>query len=202
VPAHHRWAFLFFRARINKSAGYPVPIKAIPTRYAGRAFRSRLEARWAVLLDHVAAEWQHEPQGFDLGEHGCYLPDFSVQPLGRPELWLEVKPKGMHYAQLQALARETETHAFVVGEPALRSDVIAYLRPGFALRHITVEELIAHLGVRDRLDTIAASNKALSARFEHGETPRRPAKPGGRGPRAYVRPESLLTETRRDWSAW
>lgn len=51
-------------------------IKAIETRYAGYLFRSRLEARWAVFFDALGIKWEYEPEGYDLGEAGWYLPDF------------------------------------------------------------------------------------------------------------------------------
>jgi hypothetical protein len=65
---------------------------------------------------------------------------------------------------------------------------------------MSVEELLRQLGITDRLTLQAASNTALSARWEHGEQPRRPRKPGGRGPRAYQRAEGLLERsTDHDW---
>lgn len=76
-------------------------IAAIPTRYAGCHFRSRLEARWAVFFDALGIRWEFEPEGFTgcLGEG--YLPDFWLD-LGADEhlsgalrergLYAEVKP--------------------------------------------------------------------------------------------------------------
>lgn len=52
-------------------------IKAIQTRYAGCHFRSRLEARWAVFMDHLGIGWEYEPEGFETSA-GPYLPDFKV----------------------------------------------------------------------------------------------------------------------------
>ena len=67
-------------------------IKAIPTRYKGYHFRSRLEARWAVFFDRMCIKYAYEHQGYDLGEAGWYLPDFEVTtPQGRT-MWYEVKP--------------------------------------------------------------------------------------------------------------
>lgn len=63
-------------------------IKAITTRYRGYNFRSRLEARWAVFFDEMGIRWDYEPQGFDMGEYGPYLPDFW---LPRYDAWVEVK---------------------------------------------------------------------------------------------------------------
>lgn len=54
-------------------------IKAIETVYKGYRFRSRLEARWAVFFDAMGFDWSYEPQGFDLGKLGWYLPDFVLR---------------------------------------------------------------------------------------------------------------------------
>lgn len=62
-------------------------IKAIPTKYGGVIFRSRLEARWAAFFDLVGWKWQYEP--FDLDG---WAPDFRLSfPSGRDAL-IEVKP--------------------------------------------------------------------------------------------------------------
>ena len=56
---------------------------AIPTRYAGVEFRSRLEARWAAFFDLVDIDWDYEP--LDLAG---YILDFVI---GGSEL-VEIKP--------------------------------------------------------------------------------------------------------------
>ena len=61
---------------------------AIETQFKGYRFRSRLEARYAVMFDALGFEWQYEPEGFDLGELGCYLPDFF---LPKHNVWKEIK---------------------------------------------------------------------------------------------------------------
>lgn len=63
-------------------------IVAIPTIFSGVTFRSRLEARWALLLDALGVAWRYEAEGFNLPS-GYYLPDFW---LPEPRLWLEIKP--------------------------------------------------------------------------------------------------------------
>jgi hypothetical protein len=63
-------------------------IAAIPTRYAGCHFRSRLEARWAVFFDTLGIRWEYEPEGYELSNGECYLPDFWLPAI---EVWLEVK---------------------------------------------------------------------------------------------------------------
>lgn len=63
----------------------------IETRYAGCRFRSRLEARYAVLFDKLGIRWDYEVQGYYVGEDDekrPYLPDFWL-PVDR--LWVEVK---------------------------------------------------------------------------------------------------------------
>jgi hypothetical protein len=57
-------------------------IKAIETKYKGYRFRSRLEARWAVFFDAMGFDWAYEPEGFDLGKSGWYLPDFVLAHSG------------------------------------------------------------------------------------------------------------------------
>lgn len=64
-------------------------IKAIETKYNGYHFRSRLEARWAVFFDALQLRYEYEPEGFDLGEHGWYLPDFYLPDI---EWYVEIKP--------------------------------------------------------------------------------------------------------------
>lgn len=63
-------------------------IQAIPTAYNGYKFRSRLEARWAIVMDCLSIKYQYEPEGYQQGSLR-YLPDFYL-----PEIraFLEVKP--------------------------------------------------------------------------------------------------------------
>ena len=62
--------------------------KAIETIYNGYKFRSRLEARYAVLFEHLDLSFEYEPEGFDLGDGVWYLPDFCIDG----SLWIEIKP--------------------------------------------------------------------------------------------------------------
>lgn len=64
-------------------------MNAIPTRYAGVQFRSRLEARWAAFFDNLGWPWEYEP--IDLAG---YIPDF-ILPVKKPTL-VEVKPALEH----------------------------------------------------------------------------------------------------------
>lgn len=58
---------------------------AIPTKYNGVQFRSRLEARWAAMFDLLSWEWEYEP--FDAFG---YIPDFRIR--FKTTLIVEVKP--------------------------------------------------------------------------------------------------------------
>lgn len=96
-------------------------IKAIQTRYAGRHFRSRLEARWAVFFDSLAIEWRYEPEGFQIHdrlgiadrEGWGYLPDFllpsGITPIWPHPLWVEVKG----YLDNPAMRRVLSTAAYL-----------------------------------------------------------------------------------------
>ena len=92
-------------------------IKAIETQYKGYRFRSRLEARWAVFFDALGLSWEYEPEGFDLGEHGWYLPDFYVRGL---DAYVEVKGKCPTHEERQRcykLSAGTKTPVFLVYGP-------------------------------------------------------------------------------------
>ena len=74
-------------------------LKPIETRYKGYRFRSRLEARWGVFFDAFGGpapgvawvEWEYEKEGYDLGAHGRYLPDFWL-----PKHRVRIEIKGQH----------------------------------------------------------------------------------------------------------
>lgn len=71
-------------------------MRALETSYKGYRFRSRLEARWAVLFDRLHLTWAYEPEGYELRSGALYLPDFvlrtSASPFGLTSLFVEVKP--------------------------------------------------------------------------------------------------------------
>ncbi|MCW2902303.1 MAG: hypothetical protein JWO67_4568 [Streptosporangiaceae bacterium] len=64
---------------------------AIPTKYRGCRFRSRLEARWAVFFDELGIGWLYEPEGYIIGGRR-YLPDFLLEC----GTWVEVKGAQEH----------------------------------------------------------------------------------------------------------
>lgn len=66
-------------------------IKAIPTKYDGVEFRSRLEARWAVFYNVLGIKWFYEYEGYQL-QSGWYVPDFWLQEINGG-CFVEIKPK-------------------------------------------------------------------------------------------------------------
>ena len=68
--------------------------KAIPTKYTGHTFRSRLEARWAAFFDVCEWDWEYEPVDLD-----GWIPDFRLTSRApecsryhRTSVLVEVKP--------------------------------------------------------------------------------------------------------------
>ncbi len=92
-------------------------LKAIETVYKGYAFRSRLEARYAVFLDGLGVPYDYEPEGFALAGIN-YLPDFR---LTKARCWLEVKgqmPNEDEIEKAKRLANATGWPVFIVwGDP-------------------------------------------------------------------------------------
>lgn len=167
-------------------------IKAIETAYAGRRFRSRTEARWAVFLDALGEPWEYEKEGFDLGDGVKYLPDFW---LPRQSVWLEVKgaePTPAEIDKARRLAAGRGRSVVIVsgeigGEVVLvadhRSGRCHPMRPwGRCAACLLPTPLLdcPECGsvAGDAPDAVVrrAAGFALAARFEHGETAR-PAPP-------------------------
>lgn len=94
-------------------------IAPIETVYQGYKFRSKLEARWALFFDLVSVAWDYEPDGYDLGALGWYLPDFYLSDF---DTFIEIKPKTGDKekvtAQLKALTALTGSAAWgLFGDP-------------------------------------------------------------------------------------
>ena len=97
-------------------------IKAIPTKYRGYEFRSRLEARYAIFLDDMEESWEYELEGFQLPS-GWYLPDFFLTDM---DCWLEIKgqqPSEQELIKCEELFRMTEKPVILtVGIPQTLED--------------------------------------------------------------------------------
>lgn len=149
--------------------------KAITTRYAGYRFRSRLEARWAVVFDALGWDWDYEVEGFELPS-GWYLPDFRL-----PGLWVEIKPSLDRTAETYRAMTLVEELAEASGDPAAMlwgtpaPWSMGFVNwPGFGRAGSGSCSPLSWFGAE-----LGASQEALragrSARFEFGETPRRRA---------------------------
>lgn len=73
-----------------------------PTYYRLTEFRSRTEARWAVVFDHSNMPWVYEPQGFFLPSGDVYIPDFWLPDW---RMFAEVKPDGGDFGKALELAK-------------------------------------------------------------------------------------------------
>lgn len=93
-------------------------VTPIETEYKGYRFRSRLEARWAVFFDELGIKYEYEPEGYDLGEHGWYLPDFWL-PTFDGGMFCEVKPEGADFSKAEIFGRVVGVKMwFCEGAPA------------------------------------------------------------------------------------
>lgn len=89
-------------------------VKAIPTDYSGIRFRSRLEARFALMFDRMGVRWKYEPTRLPLADGSEYIPDFWL-----PDSDAIVEVKGGHnerLAKLRDLDRTGQTvHVCLAG---------------------------------------------------------------------------------------
>lgn len=156
-------------------------MRAIETRYKQRLFRSRLEARYAVLFDALGIQaWEYEPEGFILSDGTRYLPDFWLPVNGNPEwgYWIEVKPtppSSAEIAKLEGLVRESGHEGwFLIGQPgegtAIRIGTESWAnvqqRWAAPLVRCTAHPVTGEAWLR-------AVRSALSARFEFSARERR-----------------------------
>lgn len=176
-------------------------IAAIETVYAGCRFRSRLEARWAVFLDRMGVEWRYEPQGWAMSDGTEYLPDFwlprvavNVEVKGSDEQLAKGLPK------IESYVRESNGLILILGEvPRVDHHVPVHPTIGMCDGKLTsLSSLFLMNGATAKWDLVRllaamkpttepaylggltvssqvsnAYYAARSARFEHGETPKR-----------------------------
>ncbi len=151
-------------------------IKAIETRYKGYRFRSRLEARWAVFFDALGLSWEYEPEGFDLGELGWYLPDFFFHGNRHYGPYVEIKGQEPTKQEVEKLCDlccdKTAYGAIVWGTPGSEKWISIHkegMRDGGEDCGSLTEYLTASWGPQLRAREKLAVIAARSARFEHGE---------------------------------
>src|SRR5262245_12625386 len=147
----------------------PPTIRPIQTFFDGYRFRSRTEARFAVMWRALGWPYQFEMQGFAL-EHGPFLPDFYLDDC---RVFFEVKgtmPSDYHIGLCANLADEHDCTVFLaVGQP--EHDAAVYRFPPHENCLIsTLRTELGSLGASpDEIDREILC--ARSARFEHGQKP-------------------------------
>lgn len=154
----------------------PAAISPMPVRYKGYHFRSRTEARWAIVFEHLNLAWEYEVDGFNLPS-GPYLPDFWL-PSNR--FWVEIKPP--HAGpdiRWRELVQLTGHDMFIFfGSPGFSKTRGFLTRKPLSRKVDDFSEGRGHLycdfglGTSDVGDPqiIDAYNAARSARFEHGQS--------------------------------
>lgn len=174
------------------------PPRAVETKWHGCRFRSKLEARWAVVFEAMGLEWRYEPGGFVLGRV-WYEPDFIVSGLdGRGSGWTFVEVKG---SMDERSRRKVELLAgswpvYVVGNMPYGKDALQMQFDAWcdddafhSFTYIDGDSFGAALGVNedglpelfgadssytascDMETTRLCFDAASYARFDHGETP-------------------------------
>lgn len=106
-------------------------IAAISTHYAGRKFRSRVEARWAVFFDAMGIRYEYEFDGFALPGAGAYLPDFMIPSW---DLFIEIKgvdPTEDERLKCAKLAEAAECVVLMaIGAPEERFQILRFDQTG------------------------------------------------------------------------
>jgi hypothetical protein len=89
--------------------------RGIPTRYKGRQYRSRLEARWAAFFDLLSWKYEYEPCDFE-----GWIPDFVLYEA--TTVYVEVKPVVTFPQEVAAKidATSCEEEALIVGSTILK----------------------------------------------------------------------------------
>lgn len=126
-------------------------VKAIQTTYKGYKFRSRLEARYAVFFDVIGFRWEYEPEGYDLGEHGNYLPDFYLPDFN---CWIEIKgthPSKEELKKCMALSgslfgKNDASDAILTCNPRVVLDVAKLLEKEGLNNKLVLEEKVSSRG--------------------------------------------------------
>lgn len=175
-------------------------LKAIETVYNGYRFRSRLEARWAVLLDSLGVKYEYEAQGYDL-DGLWYLPDFWLPDM---DCWIETKGRPMEreddtWRKARDLAAISDKYVNVfcgqistpgstVGKQFFGAEddhtgfdptsvwwfqcpICQAFQLGARITELPCRCIEAYTHPDDNKSVRAAHLRARQARFEHGATP-------------------------------
>jgi hypothetical protein len=101
-------------------------IKAIPTWYKGRKYRSRLEAKWQIMFDKLGWEAQYEPSQIN-----GYNPDFTIRSFSNfyPNKIIIVEVKPSVFITDEYIS-EVQNKYMNVGANVLILDDMPFLREG------------------------------------------------------------------------
>lgn len=153
-------------------------IRAIETEYAGYRFRSRQEARFAVMLDALGIGWRYEVEGLEIvgkSQTVYYLPDFIIEATGA---YIEIKgaePTEGEFAKATMLAQATNSQVAIFWGPFKhvdfkRNNVLFHTN---GLDVFKTERGAGLLALGQQSWDYSALDEALRqarhARFEHGE---------------------------------
>lgn len=165
--------------------------QAIQTKYNGYNFRSRLEARFAVVLDTLKQEYLYEPEGYELEKGLRYLPDFWM----KNRYWIEVKPfypNSQEIRKAQLLAKQTKSKVYIIyGDisiPIIDLKAKERIKGFCAMRFLPngeVKDLLIPKLLKGQLTFVVCPKKlklqpevekailrGQQSRFEFGETPK------------------------------
>lgn len=117
----------------QQQLGRMTKITAIPTVYNGTNFRSKLEARWAIVFDALGWTWEYEPAIPLAG----YIPDFLLRvelrrhmharPQASPFVLVEAKPiveAADYIAPVRKIALSSWSHAALILCPTLERNCV------------------------------------------------------------------------------
>lgn len=102
-------------------------ILPLETVWNGYRFRSRLEARWAKFFSVLGLRFEYEPEGFDLGAAGRYLPDFFLPDI---RWFAEAKPstfKTVEEDKVAAFVKITSHNLLMLDGPPRYGSIPGYV---------------------------------------------------------------------------
>ena len=143
---------------------YQTPRRTI---YRDIIFRSRLEAKWASMMDLIGIDFEYEPRRFKT-DLGYYLPDFWLPDIGA---WLELKPDTdsgptiQEREKAQSIADQVNKPVFIVcGFPISeegRNEALLFLPKTRAI-HFFIQNMLWVIPNKQRLMYTAAALSAQS----------------------------------------
>ena len=162
----------------NTLLALPEKLRAIETRYDGQDFRSRQEARFAVLLNALSVPYIFEKEGYylGLGNDEKYLPDFWIE---EAQAWVEIKgrsPTAEEFSKSTKLALIAKRPVTIFWGPYRHQSFIynnfVFYQDLQGVFHSQRGRAQEFLGCQFYLHSslLAALTKARQARFEHGES--------------------------------